>query len=55
MTHLYCCFLLCCGLLGGQLLQAQTLDEDAEIKYIRGLYKNILTESPAYDWLHYLC
>jgi hypothetical protein len=34
---------------------AQTLDEDAEIKYIKKMYSNILTESPAHDWLHYLC
>lgn len=34
---------------------AQTLDEDAEIKYIKTMYNNILTESPCHDWLHYLC
>jgi len=34
---------------------AQELDEDAEIKYIKNMYKNILTESPCHDWLHYLC
>jgi hypothetical protein len=34
---------------------AQTLDEDGEIKYIKKMYSNILTESPAHDWLHYLC
>jgi carboxypeptidase Q len=34
---------------------AQELDEDAEIKYIKGMYKNILTDSPCHDWLHYLC
>lgn len=55
MIRLYSCCLLWCCFLGGQSLQAQTLDEDAEIKYIQGLYKNILTESPAYEWLHYLC
>ena len=53
--RLYHYFFVCCCLLFGQLLQAQTLDEDAEIEYIQGMYKNILTESPAYDWLHYLC
>lgn len=35
--------------------QAQKLDEDAEIKAIRGMYSNILTESHAYEWLHHLC
>lgn len=34
---------------------AQTLDEDVEIKYIKKMYSNILTESSAHDWLHYLC
>ena len=34
---------------------AQELNEDAEIKYIKKMYKNILTQSPCYDWLHYLC
>ncbi|BDS14476.1 M20/M25/M40 family metallo-hydrolase [Aureispira anguillae] len=34
---------------------AQELDEDAEIKYIKKMYTNILTKSPSHDWLHYLC
>ena len=55
MTRLLSCLLLLYGLLAGSLLQAQTLDEDAEIKYVQQLYKNVLTESPAYEWLHYLC
>lgn len=53
--RLYNYFFVCCCFLAGQMLEAQTLDEDAEIEYIQGMYKNILTESPAYEWLHYLC
>ncbi len=34
---------------------AQELDEDAEIKYIKSMYENILTESSCHDWLYYLC
>ena len=42
-------------LLSASLMQAQTLNEDEEIRYLKKLYKNILTQSPAHDWLHYLC
>lgn len=34
---------------------AQELDEDAEIKYIKKMYTNILTKSPSHNWLYYLC
>lgn len=47
---LYLFMLLCC--LG---IQAQELEEDAEIKSITRLYQNALTDSKCYDWLHYLC
>ncbi|MDC0230532.1 M20/M25/M40 family metallo-hydrolase [Aureispira] len=33
----------------------QELNEDAEIKYIKAMYENILVQSPSHDWLHYLC
>lgn len=55
MKRLYSGCLLLMACFWGHSLQAQTLDEDAEINYIQGLYKNILTESPAYEWLRYLC
>lgn len=38
-----------------QTTSAQILDEDAEIKYIKNMYTNILTESPAHEWLRFLC
>ena len=41
--------------LSATLMQAQTLNEDEEIRYLKKLYTNILTQSPAHDWLHYLC
>lgn len=46
-------FLCCCCLSIACL--AQQFDEDAEIKYIKKMYTNILTQSPAHDWLYYLC
>ena len=39
----------------GSAVQAQTLDENAEIKYIKTLYDNMLLESPAHEWLRFLC
>lgn len=51
-TKLFISILFCCL---ATATFAQTLDEDAEIKYIKKMYDNILTESPSYEWLHYLC
>jgi len=51
-TKLFISFLLCCFAI---TTFAQTLDEDSEIKYIKKMYDNILTEGPSYEWLRYLC
>ncbi len=33
----------------------KTLDETAETRTIKNIYKNMLLESQSHDWLHYLC
>lgn len=49
----HCCFFII--LLSATWVSAQNLDEDAEIKYIKTMYSDILTNSPAHDWLRFIC